>query len=49
MRTAIFFGLITIASAINDNRLEQNAVFYGIIGGILMTMDLFDFLKSIKK
>ena len=49
MRTAVFFGLIMIASAINDSAVESCAVFNGILGSVLIGMDVYDFIKPNNK
>lgn len=51
MRTAIFLGLITIASAINKESITNENVisFIAILSMIMMAMDLAEFFHKITK
>ncbi len=51
MRTAIFIGLLVVASAINKECLKDESVvvFIAILAGLMMVVDVVEFVKKLLK
>ena len=48
MRTVILLGLVAIAEAIDQEWMNQDAItapYYGVALGIVICMDIFEFVK----
>lgn len=47
MRTAIFLGLLAIASSINDDMLAKHSSFYAFVFMLLVLADVVEFIGGI--
>ena len=49
MRTAVFFGLIVIAKALNYDTTHGMSTLIAVFTAVMMAMDVIEFIKNLTK